>query len=597
MFQKIKFAGLPLISILQCLFFIVITYNYGPGHIQAANTPECWDLSEKITYTGRHMLDPQVEQRVSTYEIRDDDTVTPNHELSGLGYYSSFTWEGTTDVEWLVLEGNFSYYEINSELHQVTFYGLQDWLHIVYRTHNFVQRSPDQIHFCVTGQNGNWSRPTQVRVLYPANYDVQSVTPAGYTIPASGEIRWDFGSILEFQVDTVFAGLGPDRPLLDLPVDYHLRETTNSSISDFQNAFNHRATSKFDHEYPYLTNPNFNCTSNPLSGIQHDNMLTDWTGEPKGPPGNVCNTTLRVSSYDGHDAYDFDDICPRQDPGCNRTAVYAAAEGDIVESQTGWNNVYGCRVTINHSGGWVTVYAHLFAPSPSGQNRCVGENGIRPSGHVTRLDQIGTIGATGSGSAGTTHLHFIVKHNGIAVDPSGWEPNPQARPDPWALHSNGTESYPMWRFSLRTTLAFDPDSGGQMASPSHEINVAVPAGFYDEQLVFNLSSYPVNGLFGTLVNTGQSYSLTAVDLAGNSVHQMNEYLTLQINFTEDDLAGIEAESLSLYTWNQTTNEWEAVPTTINWEGLIATAEINHLSIFALMGRTENILFLPVVLGE
>lgn len=94
-------------------------------------------------------------------------------------------------MEWLVIESNFSSYAIDRILHQVTFYDLQDWLHIVYRTHNLVQRTPDQIRFCVIGHNTDYY-DTQVHVLYPANYELQSATPPGYVIPAPGEIQWSF---------------------------------------------------------------------------------------------------------------------------------------------------------------------------------------------------------------------------------------------------------------------------------------------------------------------------------------------------------------------------------------------------------------------
>lgn len=61
-------------------------------------------------------------------------------------------------------------------------------------------------------------------------------------------IVWSFGAITEFQVDTYFAGFGPDRPLLDLPVDDEGRDAGSSAA--FAKVFNTRITSKFDHRYP-----------------------------------------------------------------------------------------------------------------------------------------------------------------------------------------------------------------------------------------------------------------------------------------------------------------------------------------------------------
>jgi len=318
----------------------------------APTSPECWSLREQISFTGEVRTNQLLAvQRTSTYEIHDDDTVNPNHLLTGLPYYSTLTWGGSTDVEWLVLEGNYSYYEIDPVAHSVTFHDVQDWVHVVYRTHNFIQRTPDQIRFCVIGHNTEaWA--TQVRVLYPANYQLQSATPSGYSIPAAGEIKWDFGPLTEFQVDTYFAGLGPDRPLLDLPVDYQGR--TDGSSTAFANAFNIRITSMFDHRYPnYAHDQKFL----PYNGVELDDPIT-------------VQCRYGFNCYDGHDGYDIDDRCPSQAPCSNPSAVYPSADGDITISQTGWDSMLGCRVTIDHGGGWTTVYGHLR--DPQNNNSCGG---------------------------------------------------------------------------------------------------------------------------------------------------------------------------------------------------------------------------------
>ncbi len=255
----------------------------------------------------------------------------------------------------------------------------------------------------------------------------------------------------------------------------------------------------------------------------------------------------------------------------------------------------GCRVTIDHGGGWTTVYGHLQDP-PNNQT-CGGI--LIWSGHVTRFQKIGNIGGSGSGGGGdyNAHLHFTVKYNARVADPSGWEPNPQVFADPWANHTNGTTSYPMWMYSIRTTQALDPSSGGELASPTHKVIASVPPGFYSEQLMFNLSNEPVAEASATLVNTGNSFSLTAMDNAGNFVHQLNESITLQVHFNLTETLGIEPETLSIYTWNQDTNTWIALSTTIDWNSFTATAQVDHLSIFALLGRSENVIYLPLITRE
>lgn len=84
--------------------------------------------------------------------------------------------------------------------------------------------------------------------------------------------------------------------------------------------------------------------------------------------------------------------------------VVAAAAGKVTRVDNEGNVSYGRWVEIDHGGGYRTRYAHLNAQSVS-----VGQS-------VSRGQKIGTVGSTG-GSTGP-HLHFEVRHNGIAVRPS-----------------------------------------------------------------------------------------------------------------------------------------------------------------------------------
>ena len=288
-FKQTLCLGIVLLVLLSAVI------GYRPEVLASGQTvPECWS-SERIAVTGAATRADNAVQRISTYEIHDDDSVNPNHLLTGLPHYDSLTWEGSADVQWLVLEGNFSHYDINNATHRVTFYDLEDTLHIVYRTQNFVRRSADQIRFCVNGVN-NQSWLTQVKVLYPATYQIQSALPSGYSNPAAGQLIWDLGVTSSFQVDTTFAGLGPDRPQLDFPVDY--KDRASGSSVNFAAAFKTRITSKFDHRYP---NYNKDQKFLPANGVELDDL-----------DGDQC--TFGYNCYDGHNEYDSDDSSPPSSP-------------------------------------------------------------------------------------------------------------------------------------------------------------------------------------------------------------------------------------------------------------------------------------------
>jgi murein DD-endopeptidase MepM/ murein hydrolase activator NlpD len=81
--------------------------------------------------------------------------------------------------------------------------------------------------------------------------------------------------------------------------------------------------------------------------------------------------------------------------------VFATA-GGVVEF-TGWNGDYGNMVTVNHSFGLVTRYAHLSTMF------------VRPGERVERGQTIGQIGTTGRTTG--PHLHYELLVNGQLADP------------------------------------------------------------------------------------------------------------------------------------------------------------------------------------
>lgn len=85
------------------------------------------------------------------------------------------------------------------------------------------------------------------------------------------------------------------------------------------------------------------------------------------------------------------------------TAVEAAGSGVVVFS--GWSGAYGKVVIISHGYGYETVYAH--------NNTLLVEVGdVVDKGQV-----ISKVGTTGSSTG--PHLHFEIRYDGEAIDPTG----------------------------------------------------------------------------------------------------------------------------------------------------------------------------------
>ncbi len=84
------------------------------------------------------------------------------------------------------------------------------------------------------------------------------------------------------------------------------------------------------------------------------------------------------------------------------TPIYAADGGTVTFA--GWESGYGYLVKLDHGGGFVTYYGHCSALLTS-----VGKK-------VAKGDLIAKVGNTGNSTG--PHLHFEVRKNGVAQDPS-----------------------------------------------------------------------------------------------------------------------------------------------------------------------------------
>lgn len=85
------------------------------------------------------------------------------------------------------------------------------------------------------------------------------------------------------------------------------------------------------------------------------------------------------------------------------TPIYAAEEGQVIETGSGWNGGYGNCIRIQHPNGTITVYAHQSSLAVG-----YGE-------YVVKGQLIGYVGSTGDSTG--NHLHFEVRSNGRYLNP------------------------------------------------------------------------------------------------------------------------------------------------------------------------------------
>lgn len=87
--------------------------------------------------------------------------------------------------------------------------------------------------------------------------------------------------------------------------------------------------------------------------------------------------------------------------GARGTPIHATAEGTVIKA--GWQNGYGKAVTIRHSFGITTHYAHM------------SEIRVKEGQTISRGERIGDMGNTGRSTG--THLHYEVRVDGKPVNP------------------------------------------------------------------------------------------------------------------------------------------------------------------------------------
>ncbi|KKS86816.1 MAG: hypothetical protein UV61_C0006G0017 [Candidatus Gottesmanbacteria bacterium GW2011_GWB1_43_11] len=360
----------------------------------------------------------------------------------------------------------------------------------------------------------------------------------------------------------------PPTPFLELPWDY---TNKNMAFGDAALAIN----SYFDHEYPLLS-----------AGL--------------GEPSEALNTTTLYRGdfrtdfdYSSHDGYDYGMSAEVRlgDP------VLAAASGCAYYRYTGGpDNTWagGNEIHIIHNGtgqGYQTRYFHLLA-----ENLITKETDPTKCVNVTQGQWIGNVGSTGHSTG--PHLHFMViqdkNHDGDfddnipdgVTDPFGWQ---STLPDPWpgytfnynGLLRSGNQSYYLW---LHPVPNLDPKlftNGGVFQLEQYKLNF--PSGATNQTLNLHTIIAPIQKISDAIVSLGTSFVVTATDLFGNSVNTFQQPFTLTIDFSDIDLTKYNQDTLKIYSSSDGSN-WQPEVTTIDFTEKTASAQLNHLTQFALFAE-------------
>lgn len=127
------------------------------------------------------------------------------------------------------------------------------------------------------------------------------------------------------------------------------------------------------------------------------------------------------------------------------------------------------------------------------------------------------------------------------------------------------------------------------------ITISFPPGSVSQPVTITVgltTSQPISAGFQFL---GQTFVIEARAADGTAVTSFSQPFTIIIHYSDADVLGLDESSLTLDYWEVGTSQWITVPTTVDTEANTLTAVLDHLTVFAILGRSGYSLYLPLIL--
>ena len=139
-----------------------------------------------------------------------------------------------------------------------------------------------------------------------------------------------------------------------------------------------------------------------------------------------------------------------------------------------------------------------------------------------------------------------------------------------------------------------PDDGGTLTAPvaGLDTSLSVPPGAVSEPIrvtIQTVADAPPAGGFTVL---GQSFAVEVYTLAGDPVTQFAQPLTIVVHYSDDDLDGLDENGLQIHYWDEAMEQWVAIPTVVDPQANTLTAQVDHLTLFAVLGSSQ--IYLPSI---
>ena len=185
-------------------------------------------------------------------------------------------------------------------------------------------------------------------------------------------------------------------------------------------------------------------------------------------------------------------------------------------------------------------------------------------------------------------------------------PEPYPSTPPSALETFLLQKDPDWQ-DTQSTAATIPTEGGTLTARDGDTTITIPAESLPEETTFDFIPQEVpSQQTGALAFAGNSFQLEAQDAQGEPMETFNfaHAVTLAMQYTDADIAGIDETTLRIAYWDSPANAWldaasTCAPNSVYTRDLTAntlSVDVCHLSEFAVLGVREGtvFVFLPIV---
>jgi len=139
-------------------------------------------------------------------------------------------------------------------------------------------------------------------------------------------------------------------------------------------------------------------------------------------------------------------------------------------------------------------------------------------------------------------------------------------------------------------------AGGELESYDGNTSIQIPAGAIMDTVIITQS--PASGMppGGILTGIGHVFDVTAVySSTGQPAHPTQPY-TITVQYTDAEKGPAIEDTFGLYGWSEGTGQWsqQGITSSVSATDNLVTAQVDHFSIFAVLGETQRV-YLPLVM--